>query len=301
MFTKLFTMAAAPLALSAQSTPQAAVFEAAWPAQIHRDLVRLGEVEWELRRNAVLLCESRAAGIGIVVDDLDAYREDQRDFVSMVTGLAEVPQVIAVMAGGPAERAGLREGDGILSVNGMNVAELAKAYGDETLSDAVMDRIGATGQGRMLRVEILRDGHRFVMDLEPERVCAPRFILKIDGKIDAYSDGDNVAVSTGAIRFAANQDELALIAGHELAHTIVHKGRKSGLFSGRKLEDEADALGAQLADCGGYDLARSLSFWERFAKKDWAGFLRLPTHRGSKARGERLRKMLPSLSCPVNE
>jgi len=298
MVTKLLMSAAAPLALASGAPAEGVTAEIPWPVQVRHDLVRLGRVEWRMRRETVQLCRRKAAGIGIVVDDLDAYEAEDRAYVRAAAGLANAPQAIAVMAGSPAEAAGLREGDEILSVNGRRVSELVYGEGEVTMSDAVTDAIAASPLAGTIRLEIVREGAPATIELAPEPLCAGRFILKSDKSVDAYSDGRNIAISTGAVRFTENDDELALVAGHELAHTIIHEGRKAGLFSGKKLEDEADAMGVRLADCAGYDPARSLGFWDRFAKRDWLGFLRMPTHRGPKSRGKRLRAMLPELTCP---
>lgn len=301
MVTKLLMSVAAPLALASGAPAEGVSAAVPWPVQVRHDLVRLGRVEWRLRRENVPLCHRKSAGIGIVVDDLEAYEIEDRAYVRATAGLANAPQVVAVMAGSPAAAAGLRAGDEILSVNGRTISELVGSEGEATMSDAVKDAIGETAVSASVRLEIVREGVPAAIEISPEHLCAGRVILKSDKSIDAYSDGENIAISAGAVRFTENDDELGLITGHELAHMIVHEGRKAGLFSGKKLEDEADAMGVRLADCAGYDAARSLGFWDRFAKRDWLGFLRMPTHRGPKARGKRLRAMLPELTCPIPE
>lgn len=302
MLTKSFTIAFALLAIVFHAAPARAAPEAdtpPWPVAVQQELVQLGRVEWALRAASAPLCAHKAAGLGIVVDSLDAYGRSHRDAVRRAVGLADDPQIVAVMAGSPAQRAGLRKGDALLALDGVPVARIGRQADGATLADAVMDRIAASAPDRAIRLSVRRNGQALSLAVTPQAVCAARVLLKTEDGIEAHSDGENVAISSGLIAFTQGDDELALVIGHEMAHTILHRGKSFGLFSGKAREDEADALGARLASCAGYDVARSLAFWERLARRDRLGFLRLPTHRGAKARAERLRDGLPGLSCPA--
>jgi len=99
------------------------------------------------------------------------------------------------------------------------------------------------------------------------------------------------------MRFTRNEDELALIAGHELAHVIAGTPKRSGLFGRRVIEDKADLFGAELAQCAGYDVVRGIKFWSRYHKYEVRKKLNFQTHRSAQSREDRLREAAPSLRC----
>ncbi|HSI39789.1 MAG TPA: RIP metalloprotease RseP [Xanthobacteraceae bacterium] len=67
------------------------------------------------------------------------------------------PQVDAVQAGGAAEKAGLRAGDIIISIDGTPI----ESFGD-------MQRIVSGSAGRTLEIEIDRDSRRMIIDATPD-------------------------------------------------------------------------------------------------------------------------------------
>ncbi|MBV1917301.1 MAG: PDZ domain-containing protein [Sphingomonadaceae bacterium] len=282
-------LAALPgLALAAEPAPS-------WPQQIADDLIRLGHVEWRLRLAAEGRCPQSASSAGFVIDYIGAYDEGDQPYVRQQTGLGELPQVLSVEAGGPAETSGIRAGDQILAVSGEEMHRILAGLDDPSLlADAVQDRIAGLNPGAALDIALIRNGREFTVRLMPRTVCSARFMLKTEDSIGAHSDGINIAINTGTIRFTANDDELALVAGHELAHVVAFEGPPARLFGRRKIEDEADLMGARLAHCAGYAVGRSLGFWKRYAQRESGRSL---THRSARKRLARLTAATGNLSC----
>jgi len=296
----LLLLAAQTAALAPPAGRHETDAQTAWPAQIQHDLKRLGRVEWQMRRRAADQCPKTAAGAGIVIDYLGAYDPADRSLVRRITGLRMIPLIIAVAPDSPAEAAGLRIGDEITGLGTLSIARLkARSSDPALLADAIQDRIAAHRPNSDLAFTIMRNGKQMRLSVRLDTVCSARFILQADDTIAAYSDGEHVAVTTGIMRFARGDDELALIAGHELAHVIADGKRRTGLFGRRKIEDRADLLGARLAHCAGYNMERAVDFWARFAKRDRLGFLRSPSHRSASGREKRLRAASHALSCPA--
>lgn len=275
----------------------------AWPVRLKQDMVRLGSIEWRLRRAAENSCESVAADIGITIDDRRAY--DRKDWPLLATsiGLLEDPVVTSVVADGPAARAGLRAGDAIVAVGGQSVATIIeRRKAGPLVAEALIAEIAGASGGASAAVPLAvrRKAETLQYRVQPVRHCAARLVLVTDRSVDAHSDAQNVAISTGLMAFARSDDEIALAAGHELAHIIL-KHRKGGGISARRLmEDDADSLGLRLMHCAGYDARRGLGLFLRLGKNDWLGFLRAPTHRSFAKRVARLQAELPDLSCPVS-
>ena len=97
--------------------------------------------------------------------------------------------------------------------------------------------------------------------------------------------------------FAASDDELALVAGHELGHIIHRDGKATSLADRRNMEDRADEAGAHLAKCAGYDVTAALGFWDRYANRRKLSFLYGPSHRSPRDRAARMAAFIAGDSC----
>src|SRR3546814_19959489 len=87
-------------------------------------------------------------------------------------------------------------------------------------------------------------------------------------------------MTTALLDFLRNDDELAIVLGHEIAHTIYKhpaeleaRGVPSeGLLRGfgknasrvRATEEEADRLGIKLAWAAGYGVSAAIPYWRRY-------------------------------------
>lgn len=129
--------------------------------------------------------------------------------------------------------------------------------------------IQAVGIEPLQREINLRKGYRFEWEvnvLENKQVNA--FCLP----------GGKVAVFQGLLRVVQNDDQLATVLSHEIAHALAHHSseriarnemNRSG-FGGiwnkaydREQEAEADHIGLFLMTFAGYDPVEAVQFWER--------------------------------------
>ena len=142
---------------------------------------------------------------------------------------------------------------------------------------------------------IERDGAERRLTANPARVCNYPAVLVKDDKVNAFADGKRMAITSGMLRFAQRDEELALIVGHELAHNTrghieAKKGNMiiggllgaaasvligvnvtdigaqagAGAFS-QDFEAEADYVGVYHVARAGYDVKSAASFWRRMA------------------------------------
>jgi predicted Zn-dependent protease len=131
--------------------------------------------------------------------------------------------------------------------------------------------------------------------------CPARVRLARSSQNNAFAARGYVILTTAALDFTANDDELAVIIGHELAHVALRHTERldaqrvpRGLLRGfgknaervRATEEEADRLGLRLAWAAGYDPAAAVPFWRRYYAKFESPQL-FRTHPGLRAR-ERL-------------
>jgi predicted Zn-dependent protease len=91
--------------------------------------------------------------------------------------------------------------------------------------------------------------------------------------------GGKVAVFTGLLHVAQNDDQLAAVLGHEIAHALAHHASErlarqeregGGLLAAlhekkydREQESEADHIGVFLMTFAGYDPRQAVTFWQR--------------------------------------
>jgi predicted Zn-dependent protease len=120
--------------------------------------------------------------------------------------------------------------------------------------------------------------------------------------------GGRVAVYTGLLRIVDNDDQLATVMSHEIAHALAHhsneritteeSGRVNWLFRqayDRDQESEADHIGLFLMTFAGYDPDQALVFWQHMQRLSQGGELPeiLSNHPSNRRRIEQLRTWIP--------
>ena len=138
-------------------------------------------------------------------------------------GLSEQVRAWTVVEGLPAEAAGLHDGDLLLAVDGARIRDV------EQLSDALDD---AGSGGIALRVRPSGEGEERTITLAGAPACAYAVSVADDEDINAMADGSRIVVNKGLLRFAATDDELALVVGHEIAHNALHHLRQNAAIVG---------------------------------------------------------------------
>lgn len=266
---------------------------ASWPKDVRRDMTTVSAIDWRLSRQASRYCVDLVVDVGMRLDDLGAYSERSQERVAAELLLGPKPQIVALDPLGIAEAAGLEQGDVIEAINGKPVLAFSHGIRGTTISERVERGMMLLPRNKELEIRAVRSGEVQHYRLLPSEKCDYLPTLIVDEHLRAFSDTTGLAVSTGMVRFAETDDELAIILGHELAH-IIMKSHGSRLRNKNK-EDFADWLGVYLASCAGYDAERGIRFWRRYKKRPF-DFLSV-SHRSNSARYKRLEARLKKEIC----
>lgn len=266
-------------------------------AQLRASDVRVLSVGYRLAAANAPFCRSTENAAGTTLHHIGQYPDAAAARASF--GFASDYAVLALVAGGAAEQAGLRTDDAIVSLNDAPLApppaELATidqpaAYRPIAWADAKLRAALAAGPTTL---GVLRNGAPATITITGTPACRSRFELRPGSGYGASADGDIVGITVPMLAFMADDDELAAILAHELAHNLLEHRRRlndagiqRGLMQqlGRnarltlETEIEADRLSIWLMANAGYDPAGAIRFWTRYGKQRGKGIFSAPTH-----------------------
>lgn len=213
-----------------------------------------------------------APQLGFVLHGIEQYDPSDREDAARSFGLDRGVGVMAVVAGSPAETAGLNAGDGLVSVNGRMIGGEAQGSLPTRASVERVERVlkeAMRGGPVTLRVSA-RGGVRTVR-FEAENGCPSNVELVPGNAVNAWADGARVILSDGLLARCETDGDLALVIGHEMAHNLLRHRRRlaaEGISPNsllpasegasremRDTEEEADRLAVSLATTAAYDLA----------------------------------------------
>ncbi|ATQ41149.1 M48 family metallopeptidase [Caulobacter mirabilis] len=246
------------------------------------------------------LCEDKAALGGLALHHALQYGAASRATASRYFKLDGFPSVLAVAPGGAADKAGVRMGDTLLQVDGVSfndagarIADSKVTY-DETLrAKELLDKALSDGAATLT---VRRDGQTLTLQLQPVTGCAYEAQLIPSEDVSAWADGQRVFITTAFVRYAAADDQLAVVLGHELGHNVlkhrtrIKDGGPAGAILGNMgtapgglitLEREADYVGLYLMARAGYDYSQARDFWRQYGADYGRSRYSTWTHPGS--------------------
>jgi hypothetical protein len=245
------------------------------------------------------LCREHQWLPGLALHDLSQYGADFQPAAIRAFGLDAGPAILALAPGGPAERAGLRLDDIILSLDGQPVPRsAAQREGGFEPMERILDALDAAFVDGRAEVAVRRSGASLAVRVSAEQGCSSRFQLIPSRRLNALADGRYVQVTTAIAGYVATDGELAAVLAHEFAHNVLgHRVRldAAGVRRGflgnfgsnarriRETEVEADRLSVYLMERAGYDPQAAVDFWSRFGRRG-LNFLGSPTHPNWRAR-----------------
>lgn len=246
---------------------------------------RVARVGYRLSVASADLCPAVSNSAGWLLHAASQYSPELRSYAVARFGLdGDLPGVLAVPEGSPAALSGLRRGDLILAVDGVALVRGSdrRAAVFEGL-ESNLNRLDEALARGPVAITYRRDGNDHTVPLAPRRACGYDVQLDPSDELNARANGERLFITTAMAGFAATDDELAIVLGHELAHHVLgHRAWHDAETRGRQTqtvpalsdapggpERQADRVGLLLAARAGFDTAIGPAFWRRFGAHDW--------------------------------
>ena len=163
------------------------------------------------------LCADRKRRTGMDVFVLTDFPQRYREAAAEVLKVGPELTITEVVPASPAAKAGLRRGDALVSLNGAPVPTGAKAR-----EGFIKQLASALEKPGPVTLAVRREGAVQELTVEPVSVCAYDAVVEDSDVINAFADGQRIHITRGILRFAADEEELALIVAHEMAHNGQH-------------------------------------------------------------------------------
>lgn len=197
-------------------------------------------------------CSQTDHSVGLFAHTIHDFPEDMGALVSEKLGIKDTPFIRHILPGSPADRAGLEAGDEILAINDIEMIK-----GDQ--ARLFFETIGRSEfiQGQVT-FKISRNGGEKAVEISPEKICGYPVQLFFSDDLNAYTNGDEVWVTTELVNRLSSEESLALVIAHELAHAT-----EGHIFETptREFELEADRIGMRYLVRAGYDGNLALAEW----------------------------------------
>jgi hypothetical protein len=273
--------------------------------------LRLETIGYRLAAANASRCAEPEMLTGLMLHDMGAYEPAARPAVAKALGLSYGFGVRQLVPGSSGARAGLRRNDEILALDGRDLEDFEpQLIGSGARYDRVERFVTLLGQAlakgpAMLTVR--RGATTVTLPLVGEPGCGGRFTVAPGGDLNAWADGQYVAVTTRMMNYAKSDDELAFVVAHDMAHNILHHDEHAGGRSGLLAElgfganaikaDEiaADSYAVGLLAAAGYDLSAPERFLRRSGKFHWLDLA--TTHPGTGRRLAIVRSAIARLSA----
>ncbi len=254
-------------------------------------LDRLNDVALPLLVEAADLCKTHVhAAYGFELHDKSLYSKASKgEYLSAAIQYYRLEQGVTVRYVHPK----LPGGAGGLHPQEMIISMEGESLLDKTTEDAddILRRLERRHEGPLHLVVKGTEGVR-ELDLYSLQACNYPVALVESRVMNAFSDGTKIIVTTGMLDFCANETELALVIGHEIAHNALghaddvqlrnvldalytaQTGNRAQLaatatrFSFSKdFETAADYVGLYVAARAGHDIRLLRAFWMRLARQ----------------------------------
>lgn len=268
---------------------------------------RAQEVYWHLITDNSEFCTNRQAPyIGATFFHPAQFPEEFKEAATKSLNYTQGVLVWDIFIDSPGAISGLKRGDSIIAIGDIEVDDLRNF--NEEIQKQFSNNVDVS-------FTIIRDDKTEVIQVSPNSACHYPLVLSASNELNAFANGNIVSISLGMMDFLRDENEVALVLGHELAHNLLfHVDKKksnmvigaiigglvgaatgintidigaqigAGAFS-QEFETEADYVGVYYAARSGYDISNVANLWRRMAARNPSSIhLRGSTHPSSAIR-----------------
>jgi len=252
---------------------------------------RLYRVAAPLLVNNSELCKGNARNLlGFTAKNKYSYSNEFANAAQKVLGLDDRLQIMGVLSGGGAARAGVKRGDILLAVENKTLPQ-----GENAEREAAGILAPMMNGRTSISLTVLRDGSRMALNVPLTYACAFGVELGNTDNVNAYADGHRVMVTRGMLNALRSDEELAYVLAKEMAHNaLAHPSKQrtsatiggiidnltrirpdmstmAGLAGLRPMPQDVDAMADKLSlyllARAGYNIDQVVPFWQRMASQ----------------------------------
>ncbi len=219
--------------------------------------------------------------VGILLHDVQSYA--RADAIRSAFGLTGDIGIQAVSPFSPAFAAGIRQNDTLLEIDGVAVDDLRSVDGDWQRTARLRDMLDRSASDGSVELS-WRDASDTMQTrkISAVQACSSTIELRSDSK-EAAADGKRILIGEKFAGLEYEDDELAAILAHELAHNLLgHIGSEGEdgkpVMRTRQAERQADRLMPWLLANALYDPNAAVRMINRWGPRHSGGIFRKRTH-----------------------
>lgn len=260
--------------------------------------MRVATTGFRLSTAAAPLCDRLEPGTGMQLHTLAQFAPASRDAVRAHFNMSGAVAVEGVVAGSPAEQAGIRADDTVVQLGAIIPSAELPATASTAVLESIDRQFAALPPGAPIDAVVRRDGRELRLTIHPQPACRARYELRIADTFDARANGELIQITSKYVE-EVDPALFPAVVAHELAHNILHHrdrliaadasfglasgfGRNVGLF--RQTEIEADILSVHLLARAGYPPSLAARFWREAGPRLLEGQVRSRSHPASRDR-----------------
>ena len=291
---------------------------------------RVHSVAYKVNKSNSGICRKTSFSLGFDFSNEDQVNKINAKYYPKDLNIGPMISIVAIAEGSPAAKSNLKIGDQIYSLNGVQTIQGKKAV--KQFSNMISNSLGSGPT----KIMIIRNEKIMDFDLYPEEICDYSLIFTADQVINAFADGKNIYITWGIASYTKNDNELALVIGHELAHndrghirakktnallagllglaldmaTSAGGGYSGGTYTeyfmrlGAQVfsvgfEQEADYAGLYYSARAGFAIDNANEFWTRMGAQNPSAIAHNTTHPATAARFVALRETVKEIKNKV--
>ena len=222
---------------------------------------RLENVAARLQIANAPLCPLTIRDPGYTVHTLSDYPPQLQQVAKTLLNVDAGLSVRTVREGGPAALAGVQAGDRLIGINDIKIP---RGLTQKTFYDSAAETVFGSPSARLT---VARDqGNNMPevisFNLKAETICGYPAHVVFDEYVNGHTDGRAVWITSELMRTVEDDDDLALIVAHEMAHAIARHLELTPSDEERKaLELKADSMALVMLERAGFDIDSAIEYW----------------------------------------